>query len=67
MTEWQDLVGPTVRKCRLAAAFNMNTTFKPDGSLALAALLEQMATVIDAEIAVRCAADVAVAVIEGTI
>jgi hypothetical protein len=67
MSEWRDLVEPTVRKCRLAAKFNMNTTFRPDGSLALATLLEQMAIIIDTEIAVRSAAEVAVAVIEGTI
>ena len=62
---WKDVVTPTVRKCDLAAMLNMNVIFKPDAALTLATLLEQMAKIIDKEIAVRTAAEIATAVIEG--
>jgi hypothetical protein len=65
MTVWKQLVQPIVRKCRLAATLNMETRFNADGSLALAKVLEDMANLIDNEIAVRSAAETAVAVIEG--
>lgn len=67
MTPWKDLVRSTTRRCRLAAALDMNTVFTPEGALALASLLDQMAKLIDDEIAVRSAADMARAVIEGSV
>ena len=45
--EWRDMVEPVVKKCRLAETLEMNTTFNPDGSKALAALLERMAAELD--------------------
>lgn len=47
---WAELVRPIVKKCRLAVALEMNTSFNMDGSTALADLLEKMAAVIDDEI-----------------
>ena len=65
MTVWKELVQPIVRKCRLAATLNMDTKCNATGSLALAKVLEDMADLIDTEIAARSAAETAVAVIEG--
>ena len=62
---WIELVNPIVRRCRLAASLNLETKFGSDGSRALAAVLEDMATIIDNEIKVRSAAEMAFAVIEG--
>jgi hypothetical protein len=45
--EWRDMVEPIVKKCRLSATFNGSTRFDGDGSSALAALLERMATELD--------------------
>lgn len=45
--EWRDMVEPIVKKCRLSATFNGSTRFDTDGSSALAALLERMATELD--------------------
>jgi hypothetical protein len=45
--EWREMVEPIVKKCRLAETLEMNTTFNPDGSKALAALLERMAAELD--------------------
>ncbi len=59
------MVRPIVRRCRLAASLNLDTKFNSDGSRALAAVLEDMAALIDNEIAVRSAAEMAFAVIEG--
>lgn len=47
---WAALVRPIVKKCRLAVALDMNTSFNMDGSTALADLLEKMAATIDDEI-----------------
>jgi hypothetical protein len=45
--EWNKLVDPIVKKCRLAVMLEMNTTFNEDGASALADLLEQMAKRLD--------------------
>lgn len=49
MTEkpWIEMVQPIVKKCRLAIALDMNTSFNMEGSMALADLLEQMAQRLD--------------------
>lgn len=46
--EWRDLVETTAKRCRLAASLNMDMKFNPDGSEALASLLEKMADELDA-------------------
>lgn len=46
-TEWSDMVKPIVKKVRLSVTLDMNTTFSPDGSQALADLLEKMAAELD--------------------
>jgi len=45
--EWRDMVEPIIKKCRLAESLDMNTSFNPDGSKALAAVLERMADELD--------------------
>jgi hypothetical protein len=45
--EWRTMVEPIVKKCRLAGSLEMDTKFNADGSQALAALLEKMATELD--------------------
>jgi hypothetical protein len=65
MKTWTKLVSPIARRCRLAASLNLATQFDAAGSLALAAVLEDMAAVIDNEIAVRAAAATAIDVLEG--
>lgn len=45
--EWRNLVDPIVKKCRLSATFNGITRFDPEGSSALADLLEKMARELD--------------------
>lgn len=44
---WIEMVQPIVKKCRLAIALDMNTSFNLDGSAALADLLEKMAERLD--------------------
>jgi len=44
---WMEVVGPLIRKCRLAGLLDMDRVFKPNGALALAELLEQMAVRLD--------------------
>jgi hypothetical protein len=56
---WAELVKPIVRKCRLAAMLKMETRFNADGAAALAKVIEDMANIIDTEIAVRSAANTA--------
>lgn len=53
MTEkpWIEMVEPIVKKCRLAVALDMNTSFNLDGSKALADLLEKMAQTLDEALA----------------
>lgn len=65
MTTWTEMVMPIVRRCRLAATLGLDTKFNADGSRALAAVLEDMATLIDNEILVRTATETALAVLEG--
>lgn len=45
--EWREMVEPIVKKCRLAVTLDLNTSFNPDGSKALAAMLEAMADELD--------------------
>ena len=45
--EWRDMVAPIVRKCQLSATLRCSTTFSSEGSEALAALIERMATELD--------------------
>ena len=45
--EWRKMAEPIVKKCRLSATFNRHTRFNAEGSKALAALLEKMATELD--------------------
>lgn len=47
--EWKKMVDPIVKKCRLAVALDMTTRFNKDGSLALAELLERMASILDGD------------------
>lgn len=44
---WLRTVKPIIDKCRVAAMFNMNRVFRPDGAKALADLLEEMAKRLD--------------------
>lgn len=46
---YSDMVEPFVKRCRLSASLDLNSTFTPDGSEALASLLEQMAARLDQE------------------
>lgn len=45
--EWREMIDPVVKKCRLAVTLDLNTSFNPDGSRALATMLEAMADELD--------------------
>jgi hypothetical protein len=45
--EWSKLVEPHIRKLTVAAAFDLNYTFKPKGAKAMAGLLKEMGETLD--------------------
>lgn len=65
MTAWKDCVALTIRRCRMAASLNLDTVFNPDGAEALALVLERMASLLDREISLQSASEMAAAVLEG--
>ncbi|OJF92074.1 hypothetical protein AX761_21790 [Rhizobium sp. 58] len=52
-SSWKDVVAPLARKFELAHTFNGEAAFNAEGCKAMAALLKQMARIIDEEIEAR--------------